>query len=225
MNRICFINGSPRGDKSASKGLIDKIAEMLPNQAKNIYEICTIRSLKKDDMTEDFTDMRNANCLVFVFPLYIDAIPSNLLEFMYKFHEFIDNHSKESGYVPPKVYAVINNGFIEGSQNVNALKIIEHYSNRIGFNWRFGLGIGAGEFVRETMEVIPLQSKLKRNIYDALIKLTNELSNQEVKEQSNIMTNPSMPKFLFMAAANRHWTSESKTTRKNLSKKVWTEAK
>lgn len=223
MNRICFVNGSPRGNNSASKGLIGKVAEMLDKQVTEIHEVCVVESLRNNAGEKDFALLGKMNAIIFVFPLYIDAIPSNLLEYMYDFAEYLNSHPQTPDHISPKVYSIINNGFIEGSQNVNALRIMCHYTEQIGYHWRFGIGIGAGEFVRETMEVIPLKSRLKRNIYNALIKLTAELESGEVKQQGNIMTNPSMPKFLFTTMANRHWTTEAKSSRKSLSKKVWSE--
>ncbi|MDF2988526.1 MAG: hypothetical protein K0R50_4036 [Eubacterium sp.] len=223
MNKICFVNGSPRGNNSASKRLIDKVIEMLDRQKTQTYEICVVESIRHNTAEKDFSLMRTMDSIVFVFPLYIDAIPSNVLEYMYAFDEYLTSHPQTNNNIHPRVYTIINNGFIEGRQNINALQIMAHYTKRIGYSWRFGIGIGAGEFVKETMEVIPLKSRLKRNIYNALVKLTTELESQEITQHNNIMTNPSMPKFLFMAAASRHWTGEAKKSRKSLSKKVWTE--
>lgn len=223
MNNICFVNGSPRGNNSASKGLIGKVIEMLDNQTAQVHEICVVNSLRDNTMEKDFTLLKTMNSIIFVFPLYVDAIPSSLLEYMYAFEEYLKSHPKTPDYVPPSLYSIINNGFIEGGQNINALQIMSHYATRIEYNWRFGIGIGAGEFLKETMEVIPLESRLKRNIYKALVQLTADLKSQEITQHNNIMTNPSMPKFLFMAAAGRHWTAEAKKSRKSLSKKIWTE--
>ena len=223
MNKICFVNGSPRGNSSASKRMIDKVIEMLDQQITQIHEICVVESLKQNTTEEDFTLMRTMNSIVFVFPLYIDAIPSNLLEYMYAYEEYLTSHPQTADHTPPSIYSIINNGFIEGRQNINALQIMANYTTRIGHSWRFGIGIGGGEFVKETMEVIPLKSKLKRNIYFALVKLATELESQEITQHNNIMTNPSMPKFLFMAVGNRHWTNKAKKSRKSLCKKVWTE--
>ncbi len=224
MNKICFVNGSPRGNNSASKKIIGKVTDILDKQISEIHEICVVESLKKNTLEKDFALMGKMNSIVFVFPLYIDAIPSNLLEYMYAFDEYLTGYPQTPDYIPPRVYSIINNGFIEGSQNVNALRIMSHYTARIGYNWRFGIGIGAGEFIKETMEVIPLKSKLKRNIYNALVNLTTELESGEIKQHGDIMTNPSMPKFLFKFMGNRHWTAEAKSSRKSLSKKVWTDA-
>jgi multimeric flavodoxin WrbA len=224
MKEVCFINGSPRGINSTSKGLIDKVIEMLDTQKTQSHELSVVEWRRKNTKEEDFELMSTMHAIVFVFPLYVDAIPSSLLEFMYAFDEYLTKHPCPQEHKAPKVYSIINNGFIEGKQNINALQIMAHYSARIGYNWRFGIGIGAGEFMRETMEVIPLKSKLKQGVYNAFTVLTTDLEVQEVTGQNNIMTNPSMPKFIFTAAASRHWIKEAKMSKKTLSKRVWTEA-
>ncbi|MDF2869233.1 MAG: hypothetical protein K0R05_808 [Anaerocolumna sp.] len=224
MNKVCFINGSPRGINSTSKGLINKVIEMLDMQKTQSHELSVVEWRRKNTKEEDFELMSTMHAIVFVFPLYVDAIPSSLLEFMYAFDEYLTKHPCPQDYKAPKVYSIINNGFIEGKQNINALQIMAHYSTRIGYNWRFGIGIGAGEFMRETMEVIPLKSKLKQGIYNAFTVLTTDLEGQEVTGQNNIMTNPSMPKLIFTAAASRHWIKEAKMSKKTLSKRVWAEA-
>jgi hypothetical protein len=53
MNKVCFVNGSPRGKNSASKRLIDKVVEMLDKQATQVHEICVMESLKHNT-TEGF---------------------------------------------------------------------------------------------------------------------------------------------------------------------------
>jgi hypothetical protein len=52
----------------------------------------------------------------------------------------------------PLVYVIVNNGFIEGMQNKNVLNIMRHFTDTLGYNWRFGIGIGGGEFLRETQK-------------------------------------------------------------------------
>ncbi len=54
--------------------------------------------------------------LVFVFPLYVDSIPSQLLQFLIILGERKDlNHDI-------MVYCVVNNGFFEGTQNYIAIQ-------------------------------------------------------------------------------------------------------
>lgn len=224
MNKVCFVNGSPRGKNSASKRLIDKVVEMLDKQATQVHEICVMESLKHNTAEKDFALMRTMNSIIFVFPLYIDAIPSSLLEYMYAFDEYLTSHPQTTECLPPRVYSIINNGFLEGTQNINALQIMAHYAKRIGYMWRFGIGIGAGEYIKQNMDAITMNNGLNRNIFNALVKLATELESQEIIQHSNIMTNPSMPKFLYMFLANRYWTGQSKSSRKSLCKKVWTES-
>lgn len=92
---------------------------------------------------------------------------------------------------------------------------------RIGFRWRFGIGIGAGEFIRENKDKVTAENKLYRNVYNALYKLAIELEGQETVQQSDIMTNPAIPRFLFMAAANYFWAGRAGKSGVDLKRKVW----
>lgn len=218
MNKICFINGSPRGKASCSKILTQVVLDMLDKEKVQVYNLEATESMRTKKSEEDFKLLKEMNSIIFVFPLYIDAIPSNLLEYMNAFEEYIISEKLK---VDINIYAIINNGFIEGSQNINALKIMCHYAKAIGCSFKFGIGIGAGEFIRETMEVIPLKSRLKLKVYNALLKMAMEIENPTEKESKILMTNPSMPKTIFMLVANKHWLRGSNNSKKNLSKKVW----
>jgi multimeric flavodoxin WrbA len=223
MNKICFVNGSPRGNNSASQCLIDKVVEMLDKQKAQVHEICVAESLGQDTAEKDFALMRTMDSIIFVTPLYVDAVPSSMLEYMHAFDEYLARHQQKPVNRSPRIYAIINNGFLEGAQNINALKIMAHYAARIGFNWRFGIGIGAGEYVRENIGAVTMENRLFSNICSALAKLAAELESREIIQHGDIMTNPSMPGFLFMAVGNCFWTARSKKPGVNLKKKVWPE--
>lgn len=218
MNRICFVNGSPRGRNSGSGGFIKVIGGMLDKDRTGVHELCIVESVKSKSLQKEFEKLAGMDAIVFVFPLYIDAIPSSMLDFLYCFEEFINNlNSSKEQNKPPRVYAVINNGFVEGGQNVNAARIMRHYAAKIGFTWRFAIGIGAGEFIKETQNNIPLKSKIKRKIYDAIVKLVTDIESTEVAQEKDILASPSMPKSLFILMGNAHWTGAAKKSRKQLS--------
>jgi hypothetical protein len=77
-------------------------------------------------------------------------------------------------------------------------------------NWRFGIGIGGGELLRETQKTIPLNSKLKRPVYQGLCKLAQDIKTAEIACEKNILVNLKMPKALFMFVGNHRWTSQAK---------------
>lgn len=144
--------------------------------------------------------------------MYVDSLPSTVIKFLCDFEEYARKSRKRS-----TVYAVVNCGFYEGIQNKHAIQIIKNFCEKVKYSWRFGVGIGAGEFLRETKEVIPINSKVKLNIYESLqeIKKDIESSNEEVKQ--SIFVSPRFPKFMYIFAGNRGWIKSAKI--KAISKK------
>ena len=214
MKRICMINGSPRGPKSGSQYFLDEIRRLLDPVQFRTEDFAIADCLKNGSVAQAFAAIDNADCLIFAFPLYIDSIPSHLLDFL---HQLAAHRKSAQAAAPgaqlPRLYAVVNNGFIEGTQNSNALRIMRHFADAAGFTWRFGVGIGAGEFMKETGKTIPLQSKLKHKVYEALVKLKQDIENEEVTIEKNLLVNPAMPKVLFMMAGRHHWISDARKNR------------
>ena len=78
--------------------------------------------------------------LVLVMPLYVDGIPSHVLELMEHIQGHIPKHPSSV-----KVYSIINCGFYEGAQCEYAMEMVECWCLRCGFQFMGGRGIGAGE--------------------------------------------------------------------------------
>ena len=83
----------------------------------------------------------NCDAYVFAFPLYVDGIPSHLLGALME-------HEKGMP-IGARVYAMVNNGFYEGVQNAPAVSMLRNWCARAGLVWGQGLGIGAGEVLRQ----------------------------------------------------------------------------
>lgn len=107
--------------------------------------------------------------------------------------------------------------FFEGEQNKHAVDIIKNFCKKVGFRWRFGIGIGAGEFMRETQVSIPLNVGPKKNIYKAFQEISKDIEEDFGQEKGDIYLSPKLPRTLFFFAGNRHWVKESKL--KNIDKK------
>jgi multimeric flavodoxin WrbA len=220
LKQVCLINGSPRGENSCSRYLIDVIRQLLEDNGIR-SEIINIVNCQKNYslLNENLAMIHQSDCLIFVFPLYIDAIPSHMLDFLDQLDQFHRSQPAQRRQQPfgPRVYAIVNNGFIEGSQNKNALNVMRHFANAFGYYWRFGIGIGGGEFLRKTQKTIPLHSKLKRQVYQGLCQLAQDIKTEEIACANNIFVNPSMPKALFMLVGTHGWVSQAK--RNHLRKK------
>ncbi|WP_105614412.1 NAD(P)H-dependent oxidoreductase [Vallitalea okinawensis] len=206
--KVCFINGSPRGKSSGSQFLIGEISSMIKKEEIKVDNICIVDCLKNRDLEEVFCELLDYDSLVFTFPLYVDSIPSSMLDFMTQFETFV-HHQNNVLVKRPKVYAVVNCGFIEGEQNKHALKIMEHFSDKIEFSWQMGVGIGAGEFLARTPD-LPLENKVKRNILKAFNVLVQHIKDEELDVSSNILESPKIPRFIFIFMGSRGWVQWAK---------------
>lgn len=84
--------------------------------------------------------LREGYQLVMLMPLYVDGIPSHILDLMQK----IEQEAKINPFTL-KVYSIVNCGFYEGRQCEYALEMVECWCIRCGFTFMGGRGIGAGE--------------------------------------------------------------------------------
>lgn len=159
--KISIINGSPKPAESTSELLIGYLTELLESD----YIVC-----KPDSSELQMSEIANSDAVVFVFPLYVDGIPSHLLRFLNKLEkcDFSDN---------TVVYCIINNGFYEGSQTRVAINQMKCWCHAAGVKWGSGLGVGAGEML-PFLKDVPLGHGPNKNIGEAfrkLSKLINEL--------------------------------------------------
>ena len=210
MKKIYYINGSPRSENSCSQYLISVIEDMLTPGFAQREDIHIAKCLKTNTQMETFKKIIEADSIIFVFPLYIDSIPSHMLDFLYQFDDYIKEYKSAGGRICANVYTIINNGFIEGVQNRNAARIMQHFANSAGLKWRFAIGIGGGEYMRDSQKDILAQSKIKKSVYDALVKLERDIENTEFTCEKNIFVSPMMPKSLFMFLADREWIKKAK---------------
>ena len=80
--KITVINGSPKAVKSNSEILGNYLSSLLKeNEIKKYYSI----SFKLNDKMKN--EIYNSDVLIFLFPLYVDGIPSNLLKLLVEFEK------------------------------------------------------------------------------------------------------------------------------------------
>ncbi|WP_186431471.1 hypothetical protein [Clostridium sp. BSD9I1] len=193
--KICMINGSPKTKDSCSGYLIDEMIKLLDNKV----EVMACNANDKTDNSGSFEDIYSCDKILFVFPLYVDALPSHLIKFLELFQKYIKQQPAKN----ISVYAISNCGFFEGEQNKYALKIIENFCERAGLSWEFGIGIGAGPFIGESQS-IPWRAFIKKPIYHALISLKNALQTGNHPKE-NIFITAKMPRCMYIFAAHMSW--------------------
>ena len=131
--KTVFINGSPKKRFSAS-GYFGKLQSIFISGEKVFLRLRT-----KSDHKKIFEQIIDADIVIFLLPLYVDCVPSHMLSFLREMERFCKEHKIEL-----KIYAIANNGFIEGTQNAALFRVMENFCTRSDLLWCGGIGIGGG---------------------------------------------------------------------------------
>lgn len=205
MQKIVFLNGSPRFKNSTSAYLMSIIKDHLVGEFQlEQYHIASLRT--EDQLSQALSTLAQADTILLAFPLYVDSLPSHLISFLQKWEHYNKNHST---LPTQKLFVLANNGFIEGEQNRVALNIIQHFSTRAGIEWGAGVGIGGGEFMKSSQSM-PLECKVKRPSYEALCLLATELLHPTLSNAPHILRSPHMSKVSFKLMADIFWLPQAK---------------
>ena len=189
--KITLINGSPKAVKSNSEILGNYLSSLLKeNEIKKYYSI----SFKLNDKMKN--EIYNSDVLIFLFPLYVDGIPSNLLKLLVEFEK---EKVIKSG---SKIYCVVNNGFYEGKQNQLAILQMKNWCQKTGAEWGQGIGIGAGEIL-SYVEKVPLGKGPLKNLGKVLEQFTNNI--KTLKSGNEIYVNPNWSRLLYWIQGTISW--------------------
>lgn len=180
MANYLILNGSPRAPRSNSH----QYAQLLCSELDGT---CTEYALLSKDWQAILPAMEDCTDLVLVFPLYVDCLPSGMLEFLI----WLQEHPPVNR---PTVHVLINCGFVEPEQNNTALDILRLFCKQAGFPFGSSLSIGGGEAFLKTPFAFLAKAKIQ--------KLA-----QAVNSRQPATLNVTMPlnKSMFIRAANSYW--------------------
>ena len=189
--KISIINGSPKVGKSNSEILGNYILPLLKdNEIKKYYSI----SVRLNDKIKN--EIHSSDILIFLFPLYVDGIPSNLLKLLVEFEKEKVIKSET------KIYCIANNGFYEGKQNRLAILQIKNWCEKIKADWGQGIGVGAGELLPYLKKYKLGQGPLK-NLGKVLDKFSTNILT--LKSDKDIYINPNWLKSLYFFQGSISW--------------------
>jgi multimeric flavodoxin WrbA len=198
--KIALINGSPKIKDSASEGILQDLKTFLQVDNNIISEYC----FRKSQLgTKDIEQLIENEVLVFAFPLYVDGIPSHLLNCLVQLEScFSQQKEKEV-----KVYVLVNCGFHEGKQNELAIEIMENWCKKSGLKWGQGVGIGAGGMIG-SLKNVPIGKGPKKNLGNAFNKLSSNILKGTSEE--NLFITANFPRILYKLAAEMGWRQSVK---------------
>ena len=179
---IVLINGSPKGEKSCSKYLLEVVKSYFDKE-NNVYEISIADKRIKD----------------------VDKF--HVLTTVIKFLDGFEKYTKENNIkCDSRIYGIVNCGFYEGKQNRQALKILRNFTNHIEkLRYGGGIGIGTGPFIGNSSS-IPWQAKIKSSIKEVLDKIIDVINSGESMGK-DLYAEANMNKVLYMQAGNFGWIS------------------
>lgn len=205
MNQIecLLLSGSPRGKKSTSYVTLEYLQRQLEERG-HLSELFVLSNASKDEaiLKRIRASIISANHVVLAAPLYVDSLPSHVIEFLEK---IVSGRNSMSLQNTPKFTAIINSGFPEASQNILALEICKQFSREAQFEWMGGLPFGGGAAIDGTP--LELSGFRGRHVRPAIELLADAISNNEVVPESAIelMNKPVIPKRLYIMASQSRW--------------------
>lgn len=198
--KIAFINGSPKMKDSASGCFLRELKAFLENESLIIseYHFC-----KPQLTAEQMKNLSECNILVFSFPLYVDGIPSHLLDCFVQLETFLAGQKEKK----IKVYAMVNSGFYESRQNRLAIEMMKNWCEKSGLVWGQGVAIGAGAMLG-MLKNVSMGYGPKKDLGKALKQLAGNILNCNSEE--NIFITANFPRAIYKFGAEMGWRQSIK---------------
>ncbi|MGL6108294.1 hypothetical protein [Romboutsia sp.] len=196
--KIAIINGSPKVKENNTQYFLEELKNFLKEE-----EFIEFNIRKGNLNVLDYEKIYNCDRLIIGFPLYVDSLPSHLLEELIKLQEFFNNKEKKN----ISVYTIANCGFFEGRQNHLAIAITKNWCKRVNLNWGQGIGIGAGEMFG-SIKTVPLGRGPKKSLSGALDTFSQNI--KIGKNEENIYVSPNFPRVAFKFCATMSWNAMAK---------------
>ncbi|GAA0725093.1 hypothetical protein GCM10008905_19860 [Clostridium malenominatum] len=197
--KIALINGSPKVKYSSSECVLQALKSILPKEHEVMEYHFRMSNLSEFNLEQ----IRESDILVFAFPLYVDGIPSHLINCLYQIERFFNTKPLRE----ITVYAIVNCGFYEGKQNVIALEMIKNWCEKTKLNWGQGIGIGGGGML-PMLAGLPDGKGPKKNLSKALKTIANSIAIGVTED--DIFISPNFPRFAYKFAAEMGWRKQIK---------------
>jgi len=209
MSAVNFLllSGSPRGKKSTSYSLLEYLKTHLEGYGKSCELAIAHTVARKKADYENFSNLLDsADYVVLAAPLYVDSLPSHVIEILNRLSKSRRNNSSKG---KPKFLAIVNNGFPEQHQNHLALQICHQFALEASLDWIGGIPYGAGAIIGGTrLEDAGGRGRHARTAIETLAKALSE--DEELPEDCISRINKHViPKRIYIMMAHLGWRKMS----------------
>ena len=163
--KVLFLNASPKRRFSASQYFLDLLKIQMAG-----CETKTIKLAREKNYDEIFNQFKVIDALVIALPVYVDGVPSHVLEFLIEAEKFCRENN-----CCFKLYVISNCGFFEGRQCKNELAIMRSFCTAAGLEWGAGVGIGGAEMLSVLRLTGPIAEIVRLLISLSVFILNNNL--------------------------------------------------
>jgi multimeric flavodoxin WrbA len=197
--KIALINGSPKVKTSASQYILKTLKTLLKDEDEIVEH--QFRTDKISNATLE--ELVQCDVLVFAFPLYVDGVPSHLINCLYEMEGYFNRNLTKK----ITVYSLVNSGFYEGQQNAIALETIKNWCHKSKVNWGQGTGIGGGGMLA-SMENVPQGKGPTKDLWEAFKAVAMNISVGATAE--DVYVSPNFPRFAYKFGAEMGWRQKIK---------------
>ena len=208
-SKAVLLVGSPRGEKSTSSSLGTYMMARLEGKGWGCvrhYIGSTVQSISEFEKV--FADVEEAQLVVLAAPLYVDSLPSPVIQFM----ELFGARRTIRNTNGPRFCLIVNCGFPE-DQNMMAVEISKHFASENGMEWCGSLSMGQGGMIwgKELDEL----GRRTRRVRSALDRSADALAEGKCIPEgvSRSFSKGMVPAFLYKYMANKGWESAGRRNR------------
>jgi NAD(P)H-dependent FMN reductase len=216
--KAVLLIGSPKGKKSASRALGDRLMAGLSGRGVASETHSLTRAVEAEDSAAAMLEaVEKADILVFAFPLYVDQLPAPVV---WALDQIAERCKQSHSYPLPWLAAIVQSGFPETHQNLPALEIMRRYAELSGFRWAGGLAMGMGGAV--SGQGSGNREGMLRHVFRGLDLAAAELSEDRPipEEAVSLFGRRFIPRWLYFLMANFGWRQQARGHRKKAGRKI-----
>lgn len=210
--KVLMIVGSPKQNHSTSEKIGNHVCDTLAAKGHSITKVNAALALMTDSGTKTFVDSaKNADLLLFTFPLYVDSLPACLTKACEIFSKSFPGSGK-------KIAAISNSGFPEPFHNNSALEILKNFARQSGLVWVGGVSVGCGAALTSKKPMrLEEHGGMVSRLQKTLDLFANILANGiTCSEYLETVAQP-LPAWLYCMMGNSGWNKAAK--RRGMTKK------
>lgn len=195
--RTLFIIGSPKTGGSASRHLVDELADRLVAHGGDVSFAHGLKAIRSESATEElYAEAERADLVVLAFPLYVDSLPAPLTR-------VLELLAKRGGLAGKRLAVVVQCGFPEAMQCDTAVAICRTFGRKAGMRWAGAMRMGMGGSIGEGLDKVPGGGNVKQALDLAAVAIVR--GEAIPAEAGELFAKQLMPAWMYLTIGNLGW--------------------